>query len=104
MTQRRYLYDQHGGVIREVHYRDPTDIWSMEGVKVEYDLTATNRAVEEIKSQSIDRKSPYRHARKIPVHVLERAMREGWMQDKKKWIEWANSPEGMAFATHAGRI
>lgn len=46
----------------------------------------------------------WRHQRVVPNHVLNRALIEGRMKDDAWWKSWANSPEGMVFATeHNGR-
>lgn len=35
--------------------------------------------------------------RVIPRHVMDRAFREGWFNDRDHWRRWANSEEGRAF-------
>ena len=46
----------------------------------------------------------FRHVALIPRTVLDRAYREGWFNDKKKWKEWANSPDNKAFRTWPGAV
>jgi hypothetical protein len=40
----------------------------------------------------------------IPMIVWERAAREGWLHDKKKWREWINDPQNKPFRITEGRI
>lgn len=46
----------------------------------------------------------FRHAAIIPRHVLDRAYREGWFNDKEKWKAWANDPSNKAFRTWPGNL
>lgn len=46
----------------------------------------------------------FRHAAIIPKHVLDKAMREGWFNDKAKWKQWANDPDNRAFRTWPGQL
>ena len=46
----------------------------------------------------------FRHVAVIPQHVLDKAAREGWFNDRAKWKEWANEPDNRAFRTWPGRI
>ncbi len=46
----------------------------------------------------------FRHAAVIPPHVMDQAMREGWLHDKKKWKAWANDGANAKFRTWKGRL
>lgn len=104
MASKQILYDASGKAIREIHYADPNDIFSMIGHRVQYDLRSEYAAVEAIKAESVNKRGAMRHARRIPQHVVERAMIEGWFIDNAAWRRWANSPEGRTFATHVQNV
>ena len=46
----------------------------------------------------------WRHAAYIPEVVYNRAYREGWHLDSKRWKEWANKPENKAFRPWPGKL
>ena len=46
----------------------------------------------------------FRHVAIIPQHVLDKAAREGWFNDRGKWKQWANNPDNRAFRTWPGRL
>ena len=46
----------------------------------------------------------FRHVAIIPQHVLDRAAREGWFNDRSKWKQWANDADNRAFRTWPGRL
>lgn len=45
-----------------------------------------------------------RHAAVIPMHVLDKAFREGWVNDDKKWRDWANDSANEHLRTWKGRL
>ena len=45
-----------------------------------------------------------RHVAEIPMVVYQRAMREGWINDKAKLKRWLNDPDNKAFRTWQGKI
>ena len=46
----------------------------------------------------------WRHAAYIPEAVWNQACREGWVNDRAKWKEWANNPDNKAFRTWPGKL
>lgn len=46
----------------------------------------------------------FRHVAIIPLSVLDRSMREGWLNDKDKWKQWANDGANANLRTWKGRI
>ncbi len=45
-----------------------------------------------------------RHAAVIPMMVLDRAFREGWVNDAKAWKKWANDSANVHLRTWKGRL
>jgi hypothetical protein len=46
----------------------------------------------------------WRHSAFVPAAIWNRAVREGWVHDKKAWKKWANDPENKLFRTWPGRL
>ena len=44
------------------------------------------------------------HVAKVPVTVVERAMREGWFHDDKAWDKFLNDPDHKGFRVDEGRL
>lgn len=45
----------------------------------------------------------FRHLARIPMGVLNQAVREGWLHDPKAWKKWYMKSENRDFRVHAGR-
>lgn len=46
----------------------------------------------------------FRHAAFIPHFVLNKAAREGWLNDPQAWKRWANDPDNALFRTWKGAL
>lgn len=46
----------------------------------------------------------FRHCAIIPKQVLDKSMREGWFNDKKRWKRWVNDADNRAFRTWPGQL
>ena len=49
-------------------------------------------------------KEKFRLAARVPVHIVEKAMREGWLHDEDKWKRWLNDGENRDFRVWEGQI
>lgn len=100
MSTRKLLLNSFGG-LHEVAYFDeerPNDL-----------LIKTFQDCEPIMDEAkvLADKVPgkdFRHVAKIPMTVLDQAMREGWLNDKKAWKKWANDRENYRFRTWPGQL
>lgn len=45
-----------------------------------------------------------RHVAEVPLVIYEKAVLEGWANDKDAWKKWLNSPENKPFRTWPGKI
>ncbi len=45
-----------------------------------------------------------RHVAEIPMVIYQKAVREGWAEDKKKFKEWLNDPDNKMFRSWKGRV
>jgi len=100
------IYDQNGSVIRELHYENE-DLSGQVTMVTRQDADALLRAaalqreIEERKPKSAD---GLRNMAKIPLTVVEQAMREGWIHDKAKWRAWLNDPDNARLRVTGGRV
>lgn len=46
----------------------------------------------------------WRHVAEIPLIFYDKAVREGWVNDKARWHKWLNDPDNAAFRVWNGRI
>ncbi len=45
-----------------------------------------------------------RHVACIPMYFIDKAYKEGWLHDKKKWRAFLNNPDNKMFRTWPGRL
>jgi len=45
-----------------------------------------------------------RHVAEIPMVVVQKAMREGWFNDKAKMKQWLNDPDNKVFRVWQGKV
>lgn len=102
MTERVEIYDRFGSVIRVMH-RDRQNVNAFAAEIIE-DCEPYLDAVKEERENMDTRKSHYRPIAHIPVHVTERAMREGWYNDKKAWKRWLNDSDNKHFRIWEGNV
>lgn len=46
----------------------------------------------------------FRHVAEIPMVIYQKAVREGWAEDKKKFKQWLNDPDNKMFRSWKGRV
>ena len=46
----------------------------------------------------------WRHVACIPLYFLDKAAKEGWLHDKKKWQQWLNDPDNKMFRSWPGKV
>ena len=46
----------------------------------------------------------WRHVACVPNVFLDKAVKEGWFNDRDKWHDWLNDPDHKMFRTWPGRI
>ena len=45
-----------------------------------------------------------RHVAEVPMVIYQKAIREGWANDKAKWKKWLNDPNNKLFRTWQGKV
>lgn len=103
----RTLYDHNGGVLREliVHESDPEGefhIRTAQDLEPVLDLAKSMREDNEVIGHRKSRNLV--PVAEVPMLVVEKAMREGWFNDQKKWRQWINDPQNRPFRVTDGRF
>ena len=100
MTQRA-IYDQFGSVVRVIHaprYGDQDTI--LQTIEDCEPIVESVRQLREAQAPRGDMK----HVARVPVTVVEKAMREGWFDDQAAWDKWLNDPDNKDFRVWEGRV
>jgi len=97
----KILYDQWGGMVRSVE--------SSPGDDREVVVTTTQDADRILRANSRDADVDqsgrhFRHVARVPMVIVQQAIREGWHRDKAKWRAWLNDPDNRAFRIWQGRV
>jgi thioesterase domain-containing protein len=98
---RRAIYDQFGSVARVIHaprYADQETV-----LQTVEDCEPVVESVRALRDQQAPR-SDMKHVARVPVTVVEKAMREGWFNDQKAWDRWLNDPDNKDFRVWGGRV
>jgi hypothetical protein len=100
VTQRA-IYDQFGSVVRVIHaprYEDQDTV--LQTVEDCEPIVESARHLREVHQAGSDMK----HVARVPVTVVEKAMREGWFNDQAAWNRWLNDPDNRDFRVWQGRV
>lgn len=96
----RFLFDQWGGIIRWVETAPGGD---------ELIITTEMEAERLVRANARDadtdqRDRNFRLVARVPMPVVQRAIREGWHRDPAKWKAFLNDPDNRAFRVWQGKI
>jgi thioesterase domain-containing protein len=97
------IYDEFGGMVRRVHVHDTHDKHSGFTTRAEQECEGLIQAAAD-ERDNLNLKAEFRPIAKIPMVVIEQAMREGWFNDKAKWKQWINDRDNYRFRIWEGRI
>jgi len=93
------IYDAHGGLIRKVHVESDGTFH----LSSEQDLDGIVEQNKMLRENQTG-KEQFRLAARVPVHVVEQAMREGWFHDDDKWKQWLNDGQNRDHRVWEGQI
>ncbi|HEY4252997.1 MAG TPA: hypothetical protein VGM87_17435 [Roseomonas sp.] len=106
MATRQHIYDRHGGILRTLVW-NPAETESRQGGAMHFvtrqdcdGILAANRRDTEADQRGRD----FRLAARVPLTVIDRAMREGWMNDRAAWRRWLNDGANAGFRVWQGRV
>jgi hypothetical protein len=100
------ILDRYGQVLRVFH-RDAQDpngkfvIETRENIDAVQDKVDRYRAFRETTE---GRLKDMRHIAEIPMSIVEKAMREGWFNDRAKWKAFLNDPDNKGLRVQGGRV
>ena len=102
MATTKFLYDSRGHIIREFVAQDTDDDGTYHvHTRVNADpILRRNKMLQENHAARGDMK----HVASIPITVYEKALREGWAEDKAAWKRYLNDPDNRAFRVWEGRV
>lgn len=100
MPTEKILFDSYNGIDEYVHI-DPTQPGKL-AFSAEQDC---NSIIEHVKAE---RDAPvgkeWRKVAVVPAIFIDKAAREGWLDDRDKWHQFLNNPDYSAFRVWGGRI
>lgn len=100
MSSREILLNQFGG-FRETMVIDPSRPNDLL-IKTYDDAEALKEAARVF--SDVTPGKDFRHVAVIPLSEIDRAMREGWLNDKAKWKKWCNDANNSHLRTWKGRV
>ena len=53
---------------------------------------------------TLSKSKDMRHIAEVPMVIYEKAMLEGWANDKEKWKRWLDASENKCFRTWQGKV
>lgn len=102
MGERKYIYDANGTVVRELH-ADPEAPFGGFAINTIEDVEPIIESAKVLRENHKPR-GDMKLAARVPVTVVERAMREGWFHDDRAWRRWMNDPDNRDFRVWEGRV
>lgn len=93
------IYDRFGTVVRRVHVEQDGTFH----LSTEQDLESVVEENKRLRENQTGKEN-FRLAARIPVHVAEKAFREGWFHDDNAWKKWLNDGENRDFRVYEGQI
>ena len=96
----RILYDQWGGIIRWIEVAPGGD---------ELIVSTEQEAERLVRANARDADADqsgraFRLVARVPMPIVQKAMREGWHRDPQKWKAFLNDPDNRAFRVWQGKI
>ena len=97
----KILHEKWGGVVRWISPAPGNDRELL--VQDEQEVASLLRANS--RDGDIDQTgNHFRLVARVPLPIMQKAKREGWVNDKEKWRAWLNDPDNRAFRVWPGRV
>ncbi len=103
MAERKFIYEADGRIARELHVEDPTKADAGFTLNTVEDCEPIVESAKVLREDHKPR-GDLKHVARVPVTVVERALREGWFHDQAAWNRWLNDPDNRAFRVWEGRV
>ena len=102
MPSQKVIYAADGTIARVLHAddRDPFGDFAIETIEDVEPLLDSVKVLREDHKPRGDMK----HVARVPVTIVEKAMREGWFNDQAAWARFLNDPDNAAFRVWEGKL
>ena len=100
---RKEIYDHTGSVVRVLHTNDDGDPWGDFAIETIEDVEPAIESAKVLADNHAER-GDMKHVARVPVTVVEKAMREGWFHDNAAWRKWLSDADNKKFRVWQGRL
>lgn len=100
---RKMIYDANGSVVRVLHTNEDGDPFGDFGIETVEDVEPTIESAKVLADNHAER-GDLKHVARVPVTVVEKAMREGWFNDSAAWRKWLSDADNRKFRVWGGRL
>jgi hypothetical protein len=106
VATQKVIYDQTGTAVRVLHAddRDATGWDSTFHIETVEDCEPIVDSVKALQDAGLGNGKNHKHVARVPLTVVEKAMREGWYNDEEAWRKWCNDPDNRDFRVWQGRV
>lgn len=98
----KVIYDHTGTVTRVLHTNEDGDAFGDFAIQTVEDVEPAIESAKVLADEHAER-GDLKHVARVPVTVVEKAMREGWFHDQAAWRRWMNDPDNKKFRVWQGR-
>jgi hypothetical protein len=99
----KVIYDHTGSVARVLHTNDDGDPFGDFAIETVEDVEPAIESAKILADNHAER-GDLKHVARVPVTVVEQAMREGWFHDDAAWRKWLSDPDNKKFRVWQGRL
>jgi hypothetical protein len=103
LSSQKVIYANDGTVARVLH-ADDRDPWGDFTIETVEDVEPLLDDVKVLRENHKEHGGDMKHVARVPVHIVERAMREGWFHDQKAWARFLDDPDNAGFRVWRGRL
>lgn len=100
MASDKILFDSYNGINEYVHF-DPSQPGKL-AFSAEQNCDAIIEQVKQERDGPVGKE--WRKIACVPMIFVDKAMREGWHNDRDKWHQFLNNPDYAAFRVWGGRV
>ncbi len=99
----KLIYDHTGTVVRVLHTNEDGDPFGDFGIETIEDVEPCIESAKALADNHAER-GDLKHVARVPVTVVEKAMREGWYHDDAAWKRWLSAPDNKKFRVWQGKL
>lgn len=99
----KVIYDHTGTVVRRLHTADANDFFADFAIETIEDVEPLLDSVRVLRDDH-RRGGDWKHVARLPVTVVEQAMREGWFHDQSRWTRFFNDADNKHLRVWEGTV